>query len=187
MTSRTDSWPSEDDRSFCLALLPMGFTQPTRSPESLVRSYRTVSPLPIGGLIDGGPPPIGGLLSVALSLTSRPVDVIDHPVLWSPDFPPAQQRRKPLQASDRPIRSPTSPHDSRRGPRLARGARRKRDNWIRNPGRDPDHRSPSKSLIAHQVATSPAPSLLGEGDRGWDDKTFKRRREFVLRDFSASP
>ena len=32
--------------SFCLALLPMGFTQPTQSPESLVRSYRTVSPLP---------------------------------------------------------------------------------------------------------------------------------------------
>ena len=30
----------------CLALLPMGFTQPTQSPESLVRSYRTVSPLP---------------------------------------------------------------------------------------------------------------------------------------------
>jgi len=30
----------------CLALLPMGFTQPTQSPESLVRSYRTISPLP---------------------------------------------------------------------------------------------------------------------------------------------
>ena len=30
----------------------------------------------------------GGLFSVALSLTSRPVDVIDHSVLWSPDFPP---------------------------------------------------------------------------------------------------
>ena len=46
MTNRTDSWQSEDDRSFCLALLPMGFTQPARSPEPLVRSYRTVSPLP---------------------------------------------------------------------------------------------------------------------------------------------
>ncbi len=33
--------------------------------------------------------PFGGLLSVALSLTSRPVDVIDHPALRSPDFPPA--------------------------------------------------------------------------------------------------
>jgi len=46
MTNRTDSWQSEDCRSFCLALLPMGFTQPARSPEPLVRSYRTVSPLP---------------------------------------------------------------------------------------------------------------------------------------------
>jgi len=36
----------------------------------------------------------GGLLSVALSLISRPVDVIDHFVLRSPDFPPA------LTASD---------------------------------------------------------------------------------------
>ncbi len=32
--------------------------------------------------------PFGGVLSVALSLASRPVDVIDHPVLRSPDFPP---------------------------------------------------------------------------------------------------
>jgi hypothetical protein len=46
MTNRTDSWQSEDRRSFCLALLPMGFTQPARLPEPLVRSYRTVSPLP---------------------------------------------------------------------------------------------------------------------------------------------
>ena len=46
MTNRTNSWQSEDCRSFCLALLLMGFTQPARSPEPLVRSYRTVSPLP---------------------------------------------------------------------------------------------------------------------------------------------
>ena len=31
----------------------------------------------------------GGLLSVALSLSLRPVDVIHHPVLRCPDFPPA--------------------------------------------------------------------------------------------------
>jgi hypothetical protein len=40
----------------------------------------------------------GGLLSVALSLTSRPVDVIHHPVLRCPDFPPtrfAANRRSP--------------------------------------------------------------------------------------------
>jgi hypothetical protein len=93
--------------SLCLALLRVGFTEPIESPRPLVRSYRTFSPLPNDRLIDGGPASSGGVLSVALSLTSRPVDVIDHPVLWSPDFPPAQQRRKPLQASDRPIRSPT--------------------------------------------------------------------------------
>ena len=29
----------------------------------------------------------GGMLSVALSLASRPVGVTDHLVLWSPDFP----------------------------------------------------------------------------------------------------
>ncbi len=33
----------------------------------------------------------GGLLSVALSLASRPVGVTHHPALWSPDFPLAPQ------------------------------------------------------------------------------------------------
>ena len=32
--------------------------------------------------------PGGGFLSVALSLTSRPVGVTHHRALWSPDFPP---------------------------------------------------------------------------------------------------
>jgi hypothetical protein len=45
---------------------------------------------------------IGGLLSVALSLTLRPVGVTDHPVLWSPDFPPGATEAAP---SDRPIHS----------------------------------------------------------------------------------
>jgi len=36
---------------------------------------------------------IGGLLSAALSLASRPVGVTDHPVLWSPDFPLAAPKR----------------------------------------------------------------------------------------------
>ena len=35
----------------------------------------------------------GGLLSVALSRALRPVDVIHHHVLWSPDFPPAKNMR----------------------------------------------------------------------------------------------
>jgi len=65
----------------CLALLPMGFTEPDRSPDPLVSSYLTVSPLPAGL-------PAGGLFSVALSLTSRPVGVTHHRALRSPDFPP---------------------------------------------------------------------------------------------------
>ncbi len=34
----------------------------------------------------------GGLFSVALSLGSPPLDVIQHPALWSPDFPPFTPR-----------------------------------------------------------------------------------------------
>ena len=33
--------------SFCLALLQLGFTKPRESLRTLVRSYRTVSPLPV--------------------------------------------------------------------------------------------------------------------------------------------
>ena len=39
---------------------------------------------------------IGGLLSVALVVGSRPPGVTWHPALWSPDFPPAQQVRRRL-------------------------------------------------------------------------------------------
>ena len=46
-----------------------------------VRSYRTLSPLP-------APKRLGGLLSAALVVGSRRPDVIWHPALWSPDFPP---------------------------------------------------------------------------------------------------
>jgi len=34
---------------------------------------------------------LGGLLSVALSVGSRPPGVTWHPALWSPDFPPCPQ------------------------------------------------------------------------------------------------
>jgi hypothetical protein len=33
----------------CMALLPVGFAEPPGSPRALVRSYRTVSPLPVRG------------------------------------------------------------------------------------------------------------------------------------------
>ncbi len=49
---------------------------------------------------------IGGLLSAALSLISRPVSVTDHPVLWSPDFPLGAAEATP---SDRPIHSLVQP------------------------------------------------------------------------------
>jgi len=77
-----------------LALLPMGFTEPDRSPGLLVSSYLTVSPLPTGC-------PAGGLLSVALSLTLRPVGVTHHRALRSPDFPPADGCPS---AGDHPVR-----------------------------------------------------------------------------------
>jgi len=64
-----------------LALLRVGFTVPRRVTTRAVRSYRTLSPLPVPR---GA---IGGLLSAALSVGSRPPGVTWHPALWSPDFP----------------------------------------------------------------------------------------------------
>ena len=52
-----------------------------------VRSYRTLSALP-------APKRLGGLLSAALVVGSRRPDVIWHPALWSPDFPPPIYRSK---------------------------------------------------------------------------------------------
>src|SRR6185437_1508321 len=46
-----------------------------------VRSYRTLSPLPVPLRA------IGGLLSVALAVSSRCPGVTWHSALWSPDFP----------------------------------------------------------------------------------------------------
>jgi hypothetical protein len=61
----------------------VGFTKHPASPSDLVSSYLTLSPLPAESLAKAG-----GLLSVALSLGSPPLDVIQHRALWSPDFPP---------------------------------------------------------------------------------------------------
>src|SRR5512136_2527058 len=65
-----------------LALLLVGFTWHPTSPPDPVSSYLTLSPLP-----PFAEAPVGGLLSVALSLGSPPLDVIQHHTLWSPDFP----------------------------------------------------------------------------------------------------
>ncbi len=66
-----------------LALLRVGFTEPAGSPPSLVRSYRTLSPLPVRAQR----PAIGGFLSVALSCGSPRLAVSQHPALRSPDLP----------------------------------------------------------------------------------------------------
>ena len=63
-----------------LVLLQVGFTVPRNVATRAVRSYRTLSPLP-------APKRFGGLLSVALSVGSRPPGVTWHLALWSPDFP----------------------------------------------------------------------------------------------------
>jgi len=83
---------STDGPSFALpylALLLVGFTWHPASPSDPVSSYLTLSPLPVVAEA-----PAGGLLSVALSLGSPPLDVIQHHALWSPDFPPPRERRR---------------------------------------------------------------------------------------------
>lgn len=59
-------------------LAPGGVCHATYVTTSAVCSYHTLSPLPSEE---------GGLLSVALSLSSRPAGVTRHRVPWSPDFP----------------------------------------------------------------------------------------------------
>ena len=61
----------------------------------MVRSYRTVSPLPVAG---HEAQPIGGLLSVALSVASRRLVASQLPALWSPDLP---RPETPLVAESR--------------------------------------------------------------------------------------
>ena len=71
-----------------LVLHRVGFAKLPRSPGELVRSYRTVSPLP--GTKPLGLAP-GGILSVALSFALPRLHVMKHPALWCSDFPPDQR------------------------------------------------------------------------------------------------
>lgn len=73
-----------------LVLLRVEFTVPRTVASRAVRSYRTLSPLPDPKQSWA----IGGLLSVALVVGFRLPDVIWHPALWSPDFPPLYFSRK---------------------------------------------------------------------------------------------
>jgi len=78
-----------------LALLRVGFTEPAGSPPSLVRSYRTFSPLPVRTRHPG--PAIGGLLSVALSCES--------PRLASPAPCSAESRPSSTRSRLTPVRA----------------------------------------------------------------------------------
>jgi hypothetical protein len=62
-------------------LAPSGVYRATPVTRGAVRSYRTLSPLPVPVRA------IGGLLSVALSVASRRPAVSRHSALWSSDFP----------------------------------------------------------------------------------------------------
>ena len=86
-----------------LALLRVGFTEPAGSPPSLVRSYRTLSPLPVRTARSA----IGGFLSVALSCGSPRLAVSQHPALRSPDLPRHDPASGPCRGH--PADSPSSP------------------------------------------------------------------------------
>ncbi len=70
-------------------LAPGGVYPATGVTTGAVRSYRTISPLPV-------PKDLGGIFSVALSVGLRPPGVTWHPALWSPDFPPRRKTTKRL-------------------------------------------------------------------------------------------
>ena len=85
-----------------LVLHRVGFTKLLRSPGELVRSYRTISPLPAFSS------KTGGIFSAALSFTLPRLRVTEHPALWCSDFPPSlcfpKNRERPgdrLFCSDR--------------------------------------------------------------------------------------
>lgn len=83
-----------------LVLLRVEFTLLRTVASRTVRSYRTLSPLPVPLRV------IGGLLSAALVVGLRPPGVTWHPALWSPDFPPLRQSPEGHQrSSDYPVNS----------------------------------------------------------------------------------
>ena len=71
-----------------LTLLPVGFTEPAPLPRPLVRSYRTVSPLPVTGF-----PAHRRSVLCGTSCGSPRLAVSQHRVLWSPDFPRVDRGR----------------------------------------------------------------------------------------------
>ena len=90
-------------RAHCSALLRVGVTQPPRSLPTLVRSYRTVSPLPVPA--PRGVRAIGGLLSVALYRQIAPTWL--SPAPCSVESRPSSTPRSEVQRRGHPTDSPT--------------------------------------------------------------------------------
>ena len=66
--------------SFLFGLASDGVYTACSVTRTAVVSYTAIPPWPTSM--------VGGIISVALALESPPPDVIRHPALWSPDFPP---------------------------------------------------------------------------------------------------
>ena len=112
-----------------LALLRVGFTLPRVLPRA-VRSYRTISPLP-------PPKRVGGIFSVALSVGLRPPGVTWHPVLWSPDFPPAEASDCLAGSSAEEVWAPRRGNSSFFAPPCQQGLADKEAFWARPAERQP--------------------------------------------------
>ena len=89
-------------------LAPGGVCLATPVTSGPVRSYRTLSPLPVRPARTRAT--IGGLLSAALSVALRRPGVTRHPALRSSDFPPADPRKGPPAIPTR-----TLPTDTKSG------------------------------------------------------------------------
>ena len=85
------AWAGRPLSLLYLVLHRVGFTKLLRSPEELVRSYRTISPLPgcfrFPRRARKAKEP-GGIFSVALSFALPRLHVMEHPALRCSDFPP---------------------------------------------------------------------------------------------------
>src|SRR6476469_10737230 len=77
-----------------LVLLRTGFAMPSPLTRDAVRSYRTVSPLPPHLAMR-----VGGLFSVALSVASPRLDVIQPAARRSSDFPPPCDGDPPIRST----------------------------------------------------------------------------------------
>src|SRR3546814_21187082 len=103
-------WPGRPSHDS--TLLRVGVADPPRSPSTLVRSYRTVSPLPV----PRSPEAIGGLLSVALYRQVAPPWLSPAPLpCGAPTFLDVAKPR-PVHLPDSP--SPPASHAPRPPPPL---------------------------------------------------------------------